>query len=397
MNDEQRHNEELLEQVENLLEWGKPSERQTLNILAKTVPKADQAFQDSLKEVLVAKLQSQHSTKEKPAMQMAVTKRPRSTVSFSSLTWAATIAAIVLVSGLMFYLNNPTSLSVVPLAQSEDTIQIVIATQDIEQGTVITADMIGLVTLSVADMAKLPIVHPGGEYFTDINAVVGQKAAMTIFWFTPIASLMLGEPVNPCEQPGASCPELPEGYYSILFDIEPGSMQGLKTGDRVDVLGIVNGELQVIAENVLLADLQEYRANLASPSWQQSVLIWLWQTGQRLVLRLYTGEVPALDTTLVDYTFTAPEEIPDNYKFDLIVELNVDKGYLLTGLPAVIDGIPYTQRDTIMNFWFKNIVLVSIENGTTVTIRLPQSDADNLDYLLNLPTNLVFVPDEDSH
>ncbi len=398
MNEEQRHDAELLEQVEDLLGRGKPTHHQTLNTLAKTVPKADRAFQDSLKEVLVAKLQSQHSTKEKYAMHMAVAKRPVPTLSFSSLTWAATIAAIVLVSGLMFYLNTPSPLSVVPLAQTEDTIQIVIAAQDIPPGTIITEDMIGLATFSTADMAKLPIVHPGGDYFTDVAAVVGQKAAVDIFWFSPIAAALLGEPINPCDQPGASCPDLPEGYYSILFDIEPDSVRGLKAGDRVDVLGIVDAQLQIIAENVLLADLQQYKANLAASSWQHSLLVWLWQTGQPLVLRLYTDDAPAApDMTLVDYTFTAPEEIPDNYKFDLIVELDVAKGYLLTGLPAVIDGVPYTQRAEIMNFWFKNIELVSIENGTTVTIRLPQADADNLDYLLQLPISLSFIPDEDSY
>jgi len=396
MNEDQRHEDALLEQVENLLERGKPSPHQTLNTLANTVPKADHAFRESLNAALLAQLQSQSIPKEKPAMQMAVTaKRP--VPNLSSFTWAATLVAIILVSGLMFYLNRPSPLSGVSSAQTEDQIQLVIAVQDIPPGTVITADMVGLVSLSAADLAKLPILHPGGDYFTDVDSVIGQKAAVDIFWFAPIAASLLGEPLNPCEQPGASCPDLPEGYYSILFPVEPNAVQGLKAGDRVDVLGIVEGQLQVIVENILLADVQEYRVNLAAPSWQHSILVWLSQTGQPLVLRLYTGETAATDTTLVDYTFTAPEVLPDDYKFDLIVELTVSKGYLLTGLPAVIDNIPYTQRDTIMNFWFKNLELVSVENGTTVTIRLPQADADNLDYLLHLPTSLSFVPDEDSY
>lgn len=255
--------------------------------------------------------------------------------------------------------------------------------------------MIGLVSLPNEDMSELRITQPGREFIADTASVVGQTAAVDIFWFQPIEQSLLGEPIDPCSQPGVSCPDVPEGYYTINFPMNP-TVEGLAIGDRVDVLAVADGQLRVIVENVLLADIQPGTIVLASTSWQLSVLIWLSQSGETYALRLHTAEPPSVSGDMVEYSFTAPEPLPDDYLFDLIVGIPAAKGYLLTNLPAPIDAIPYTERDGLMQFWFKAIELVRVEDGTEVTLRLPEGYALNLDYLINLDASLTFVPDEDT-
>ncbi|HEX2622108.1 MAG TPA: hypothetical protein VHL11_18250, partial [Phototrophicaceae bacterium] len=152
------------------------------------------------------------------------------------------------------------------------------------------------------------------------------------------------------------------------------------------------------AEDVLLAQVLDDKVTLAAPSWKQAVLIWLYQTGEPFALRLHTETEAEPDMTLVNYTFTSPETLPDDYVFDLLIGLPDSKGYQLVDLPASIDHIQYTQSDTRMQFWFTNLELISVENGTEVTIRLPKADADNLDFLLKLDDHsLTFLPDADTY
>ena len=61
--------------------------------------------------------------------------------------------------------------------------------------------------------------------------------------------------------------------------------------------------------------------------------------------------------------------------------------------PYTLDETQYTQRDTLMNFWYTDIEMVSISDETTVTIRVRQSDAANIDFLLGLGAGLTFNPD----
>ncbi|MBC8171134.1 MAG: hypothetical protein H7X77_05665, partial [Anaerolineae bacterium] len=84
----------------------------------------------------------------------------------------------------------------------------------------------------------------------------------------------------------------------------------------------------------------------------------------------------------------------EDHLFDMIVGLPISKGYQLLDLPASIEHIQYTRRDTRMQFWYTNIEMVSLENGTEVTLRLPKADADNLAFLLKLNSiSLTFQPD----
>jgi flagella basal body P-ring formation protein FlgA len=399
MNESPFNDDKFLREVDRLLESGKPSRHAGVNRLAKTRPQMDRSFQDSLEDSLIAQLQSQSSTQEKKPMHMVITPRPTHPFSFSVLTFAATIVLIMLAGKLLVDFNQrmvPVMGTSLIVTQIDDTVNIVIATQNIAAGTTITAEMVGLISLSSADMAEIRITQPNREFFADSEAVVGQMAAVDIFTFAPIDELSLGEPVDVCDLPTAPCPELPEGYFAINFPGTSDIVGGLTIGDRIDLLGMVDGKLKVIVENILLADIQPDTVVLASPSWQLGILAWYWQQSEPYALRLHIAESPEVtNTALTEYTFTAPEALPDDYKFDLIIALPVSKGYLLTGLRYSIDGIAYTQRDDLIQFWFKDLEVVSIEDGTEVTIRLPEGDAINLDYLIELRASMTFVPDED--
>jgi hypothetical protein len=414
---------ELLKQVDHVLDQATTGDQAVVNHLAHTQPRIDSGFQNTLEERLLAKLKAQHAqpvaahfhsdTQEEPKVMHTVTaayvlphvmlKRQTEARSFSYLTWAAAAVAVILIGGLMFGLSNggrPPALSgtsSTAVAQTLETVQLVIATQDIIAGTVITDDLVGVVSLSAADMAELRISQPGREFFSDVAQVIGQPAAVDIFWFSPIDSLSLGEPVDLCDLPGAYCPEVPEGYSTIGLPTDAGLLadviQGLKIGDRVDVLAIAGGQIKVIVKNVLLADIQDNMVILAAPTWQHLILIGLYRTGEPYALRLYTGAAAAADMTPVEYTFTSPEPLPQDYTFDLIVGLPDSKGYQMVDLPAPFNHIQATAMDTLLQFWFKDIKVMGIENETTVTIQLPKADAENLDYLISIGAKLTFVPD----
>ena len=88
-------------------------------------------------------------------------------------------------------------------------------------------------------------------------------------------------------------------------------------------------------------------------------------------LRLYTGAaVTAPDRAPVEYVFTAPSAIPDDYDFEMIVLVTVSIDHQLTGLSSSIDALDYTQNGDTTNFWFKDFELVRGEDGTIVAICL---------------------------
>jgi len=391
-----------LKQVDRLLEQGHPSDNEIANRLAWTQPMATKAFQQDLEQMLMDQLiaQTANQAKETSTMTRTSTLRlPRTAraAHFPALTsWGVALAAIFLC--VLLLLNRsagwlPTGATATQITADA---YFVIATQDIPSGTVISAEMIGTVTLTEADMAEIRGTQPDRTFLSDETAIVGQTAAVDIFWLQPIEAELLGEPVDVCNLPNAYCPEVPEGYWTIGFPLESDTLQGLQIGDRVDVLAAVDGQLRVMVANVLLADVRDGMVTLAAPSWQHSILIWLYTSGASYALRQYTGDVSAvatLDAMPTEYTFTAPEPLPDGYVFDLIVELPAARGYLLTGLRASINNIEFTGPDNRLNFWFKNLEVVSIVEGTTVTIRLPAGDAANLDYLINQGAELTFLPD----
>lgn len=403
MNDDHRHDDDFLAQVDRLLEHGKPHEEPLINTLAHTLPKVDHAIQHELEQTLMARLKNQQPTKlqEKPAMQMSSITRP---TSLAPLTWVVTLATVAaaLIMIILVNLNQGwmplATQTPAAIAQSDQPVSLVITTQDIQAGTVISDAMVGIITLSQADLKELGIPQPGQAFLMDAQSVIGQTAAIDIDWFTPINADVLGEPFHSCDSANAICSELPDDYITIGFPRQADTLQGLEIGDRVDVIAVVDGEVRVISANVLLTDIKHNIITLASPSWQIGVLMNLSQSGASYALRLHTGSAPqAIGKTPVKYTFTAPEVLPEDYQFDLIVNVPAEKGYLLTNFPASIDHIPFTSNGDTLHFWFKDLELVSVEDGTTVTIRLPGDDAANLDYLLGLGMELTFTPDADSY
>jgi|GEM_PF-4171508 len=406
-----RGDERLLKQVEDRLERGKQSDDSLLNVLANTIPQADKTFQDDLEARLIAQLQVQLPLQPQPQsieiketeMYVMTSKAPVRNSSFSFLTWAAAVLLVVVLGGygLGRYQQSqteiPTFAAQIPTEQITHTI--VIATQNIRPGETITGNMIGVITLSDADLAKLQSSQPQQIFYADPATVVGQVTTTAVFWFEPIEPIALGI-VPDCSEDGV-CPPVPENNSTITLPLPLITLegQGIVAGDRVDVLAASSGgELTIMVEDVLLRDIQDDRIELAAPSWKFAILALISRTEQAYILR--PNHEPALmlaNDELVDYTFTSPEPLPDDYRFDLIVRVPETEGYRLVDAPYSLDNIQYSQRDTMMQFWLTDIEMVSIVDETTVTIRLPETFAANLDFLMSQDFGLTFQPDADTY
>lgn len=399
MNEDQSQNDDFLDQLNQLLESGSPHDDAFVNMLAHTVPKADRLFQQELEQTLLVQPQTQQALKvqEEHSMSMLLAARRVHPISIAPFTWAVTLVVVAIAVGsvILVNLNRVIPLTGTPSAalQVNQPVSLLIATQEIEAGTLITDTMVGVVTLSKADVDKLSMTQPTYEILSDIQLVVGQKAAVTIHWFQPFETNLLGEPVNLCVTP---CLDVPKDYLTVGFPLQADTLQGLKIGDRVDVLAEVDGEIRVITANVMLTNIESDIVTFATPKWQSGVLLWLYHSGESYALRLHTGAVPEpLDNNPAEVVITAPQALPQDFMFDLMVNVPASKGYLLTDLPATIDAIAFTTNGDTLYFRFKNLEVVSVKNGTAVTIRLPRADAANLDYLIGLQAaTLSFVPAE---
>lgn len=398
----------VLDQIDRALEHGIPADDALINHLRESVPKVSAAFQQELERNLMAQITHQRlrTPKEKNLMQllMSTMVRPRlqRTATAWTTTWVLTLTTAALIAVILINWKAIWSPAVpaATLTQIDSPGQIVIAAQDIPAGTAITADMIGSVTMPAEDLAKLTAARPDRTFLPDITMVIGQTAARDIHWFQPIEASYLGEVDKLCNLPGKVCPEIPQGYAVINLLLEPDTLhgltlQGLMQSYRVDVLAALEGEVRVVAANVLLVNVESDRVTLAAPYWKHSVLVWLYNSEVSYTLRLYTASTKAaeFDSSLVEYTFTAPEALPDGYTFDLLVTLPASEGYRLSGLPASIDHIQFSGPDSNLTFWFTDLEVVRIVEGTSVTIRLPKMDADNLAYLIENQARLGFVPD----
>ncbi len=391
----------LLQQVDHRLERGTPSEDPVVNALASTVPQAEAGFRDALEQRLMAHYTAQTFEKEAIDMQLTTARAPQRGTSLSALPWLAAVLGVVLLGGALLALDQrgrmEPSLFATQITADEPAQTIVIATRNILAGDTITEEMVGLITVSAADYAKLQSAEPERAFFSDLADVVGQRTTTAMFWFEPVSPVKLGQVPARCGADVVTCVTEPEGTYTISFPgpMIPAAGQGLVAGDRVDVLASADNTLSVIVEDVLLVGIGDGEVVLAAPSWQHSVLVWLWQSEQPYMLRPTTiSEAAPLDDSLVETTFTSQEPLPDNYQFDLIVEVEVSQGFRLADAPASLDGIQYTQRDTIMNFWFTDIERMNLTEPTEVVVRLPQADAVALEFLLSQPgVGMTFNPD----
>lgn len=333
-------------------------------------------------------------------MNIALTTRQPRPYTLAPLTWAFSLmaAAAALLVIVFVNLNRPAPLFATTPAviQNAPPVSLVIAVQDIPAGTIITDAMVGIVTLSQADMEKLEAIQPDHTFITDPQEVIGGISAVDIHWFQPFdTALMTSDTVSPCESASGLCVTLPEGYSTIGLPRRVDTVQGLSIGNRVDVLAVVEDQVRMIVANVLLTDISDEWVTFAAPSWQVVTLIPYSNSGTPYALRLHTGATPQpLSSDPIEYVLTSHEPLPENYVFDLIVNVPAAQGYLLTALPTSIDAIPFTSNGDTLHFWFKNIEVVSItNNGRTITMRMPEADAANLDFLIKRNMELTFVPD----
>ncbi|MFN8379605.1 MAG: SAF domain-containing protein [Anaerolineae bacterium] len=386
MNDYPAGDEKMLRLIERAVEQGQSVDDPLINQLAQMQPKADRSFQRGLEQILMGQLDAQVRVDRERS-------RQRRTLWFlrQSRTLLASAAVLVLLGALVFglMLQRPSSPALAAVTPIEPASPVVVAARNIAAGTTITGDMLAVVTLSELDRQALRQSAPDREFIGDPQAVIGQKAATAMSWFQPIEPGQLGDLIEPCQS--ASC--LPTGLYQIGVPLPADGALGLAPGDRVDVLAFTDDAVRVIASNVFLMELTDDWAMLAAPAWQQGVLMPWSNADHSVALRLHVGpEQPERDATPVEYTFIASEALPEDYRFDLIVSLPVDRGYQLMELPAPIDVVQFTMNGNTLQFWFTDLDVVSIVRGTAVTIRLAKSDAENLDFLIDLGARLTFQP-----
>lgn len=400
MSDGEHVDTQRLRQIDDRLQRGVSSGDPVIESLAATVPQADEPFRDALEQRLLAHFESRVIQKKDMEMQMTGLRVPQRTASPTWFTWLAAVLAVVVVGGGLLALDQRGRIEPPVLATqitTDDAVQtLVVATRNIDTGETITADMVAVISLAQADYARLQASEPEREFYADLDEVVGQTTTTAIFWFEPVEPVKLGQLPARCAEASRTCVTEPEGYATLYLSqpVTPLESLGLVAGDRVDVLASADNQLVVVADNVLLAGIEPERVLLAAPYWKHSLLVWLYQTGQSYVLRPHQGQQPApADDTRVEFTFTAPEPLPEDYRFDLIAEVNVAEGYRLQAAPYTLDETQYTQRDTIMNFWYTDLEVIRIVDETNVTIRLPQSDAANLEFLMAQGVKLTFIPD----
>jgi flagella basal body P-ring formation protein FlgA len=399
MNSDNRMDERWIQQVDDRLESGKRSDYPVVNLLAEMLssaeglPQAEATFRDDLEARLVAQLQQRHQQKEARTM-IATRKLSARPHFYSYMTWAAALIVIVLMgSYVLMQRAQPALPSAMQVQTAVPLHTIVIATQNIEAGTMITDDMVGIVSLSALDFDKLQSAQPDRLFFSDVKAVVGQLTNTTIFRFQPIEPVKLGQAID-CPRTDLQCIAVPNGLHTISLPlpiIGPDTL-GLVAGDHVDVFASVNNQIAMIVEDVVITNVQTDKITFAATSWKLSVLIWLWRSKQSYTLSLHRGEAPARDEQIINFGFTSPEPLPDNYKFHLTAGLSDSQGYQLIGAPYSLDSIQFTQHEDRMEFWFTNLKVVSITNGTNVIISLPMSDAALLGFLLKKGATLEFIP-----
>ena len=386
MNDFPAGDEQVLRQVERAIEQGRPVDDPVIRQLAQMRPKADPSFQKGLVQMLLSELAAQtgdHWATNNPRRRNAWGKH-------RSRTMAAMAALIVVLGALVFGLmtQRPASTGQAAVTPIEPSSPVVLAAQAIPAGTTITGDMLAVVSLSELDRQRLREAAPARDFLSDPQAVIGQTAATAMGWFQPIEPGQLGEPCV------ANCLDVPAGYSQIGLPLPTDGARGLPIGARVDVVATAEGELRLMASDVQLTDVTPEFVMLAAPEWQIVGLIELATSNASVMLRMHTGpERPPRDETWTEFAFIAPEALPEDYDFDLMVNVPSNRGDILVGLPYALGPVRATTDGDVLRLWFTDLDVVSVVRGTAVTIRLSTSDAANLDALIDQGMELTFIPD----
>ncbi|MEZ4672399.1 MAG: SAF domain-containing protein [Anaerolineae bacterium] len=397
MNQNDHQDDFYIEQLDRLLEKGHPHSDPLVNTLAHILPQADQAFQQELEVALMAHLQPQpivNWERQMPKVNQSIYRALR-----PPLTWTVTLAVVALaVAGIMLANLNrawlPLTAQTPPTAtQIDQPVTVVVATQAIPAGTVITEAMVSVISIPQPDGEKLGLMQSGHNVFSNVESVIGQRASVAIRWFQPLETNLIFDPLSDCTAP---CVDVPQDYQSVGFPLQTDTLQGLTIGDRVDVLAVIDGEIREIVANVVLTKAESGIVTFAAPAWQASVLAWLYRSGAPYALRLHTGPAPApLDNAPADVVIVISDAELLDFLFDVIVNVPADKGFMLIHLPGAIDDVPFSSNGDTLYFRFKRPELVNVTDGSTVTLRLPGADAANLDYLLRLRgATASFVPAE---
>jgi hypothetical protein len=401
MNDSYQRDEIDAAELDTLLNHGAPTPHRVINRLANTTPQPDAEFERALESQLMAQLSPQSATKEVKRM----TARTRSLTAFSglrpaSLLWAAAAITIVIATVALLRpgLNGlPQTAGPAALHEAPITTPVIIAAQDIAAGEVITDEMLMQIHVPVSDLDALRASHPERVLFESTSNLIGQRVTTAIAWLQPITSTAVRAANATCRPGEPRCSTVPAGYQPISLPASATTARGLEAGDRVEVLAVLDNQLRLIADDILLVELQPETVTLAAPSWKHSILVWLSQSGGAYALRAHARpDVADTDRATATHRFVMPE-LPDGYSFHMVINLPVTKGYQLAEAPApyAFNQLDYTENRGIMRFWLKTFEVVDItpaDGGTAITLELPVDHDANLDYLIELGAEISFLP-----
>ena len=150
MNENPQQDKALDDAIERRVHGKKASGNELIDTLSAAKPKADPAFMANLEDRLMAEF----SSKEKESKMLKRKERP-SKFGRWPLTMAAAIMAIVLVGGLAFFMqaDSGEELAASPIGTATQIpmVPVVIAVQDIPEGTEITPDRVNLILMPAAN------------------------------------------------------------------------------------------------------------------------------------------------------------------------------------------------------------------------------------------------------
>jgi hypothetical protein len=251
MNENNRHDPEMLTRIEALLSSGVASEIPAADQLAHTIPQANPDFQRTLEERLIEQLKvNLTGTGETDMAALTPTAdhlTARKSLSYMPLTLAAAMLVIAVVGSILLIqrgkfpdTNTVVMLQAQPTPTPQNYINVVVAYQDLPRGYQFPknlqklADVVGYAPMPES---VLPI-DTLRESENGLNSLLGQVLKSDVFRQQAITAGVLAQDVTQLDNPTNFVMQPPPGRVStsITLDLEEVLNSDLRRGDWVDLV-----------------------------------------------------------------------------------------------------------------------------------------------------------------
>lgn len=173
------------------------------------------------------------------------------------LTVISGICVAVGIAGAALGAFQSINAGIVSAKYEGDMKEVVVAVSDVEPGTEITDSMVAI--------GKVPSVYVPADAVTDPSEVVGKTAAAELTEGIPVGSTE----VSGYDWTGVLGTSVEEGKVavSVSLDAQGGLSPLLHAGERVDVIGCLNGSsAETIADNVRVLSISDETSGGATSS-----------------------------------------------------------------------------------------------------------------------------------